>query len=142
MVVVPSMVYTETILQLIASIIRLGTIATITHLGKVATEIHLGKVATVIRLGTVATEIRLETIATVTHLGTVATTIDNEVQYIEIPTEKIYHTQILNGTKGTRNKKLTIEFTPETQYSQFAGFTSNNVLKIWVEADTVDGGSY
>ena len=66
----------------------------------------------------------------------------NNIQYIEIPTEKIYNTQILNGTKGTRNKRLTIEFTPKTTYSQFAGFTSNNVLKIWVEADAVDGGSY
>ena len=69
-------------------------------------------------------------------------TIGNYVQNIEIPTEKIYHTQILNGTKGTNTKHLTIEFTPQTTYSQFAGFTSNNVLKIWVEADAVDGGSY
>ena len=63
-----------------------------------------------------------------------------------MPTEKIYNTQILNGTKGTQNNKLTIAFTPETTYSQFAGFTSDGVLKIWVEADaphdTVDGGSY
>ena len=70
----------------------------------------------------------------------------NDIQYIEIPTEKIYHTQILNGTKGTEANKLTLEFTPETTYSQFAGFTSDGVLKIWVEADaphdTVDGGSY
>ena len=70
----------------------------------------------------------------------------NNIQYIEIPTEKIYHTQILNGTKGIDTKHLTIAFTPETTYSQFAGFTSDGVLKIWVEADaphdTVDGGSY
>ena len=75
-------------------------------------------------------------------------TLGNDVQNIEITTEKIYHTHILNGTKGTNIKKLTIEFTPETTYSQFAGFTSDGVLKIWVEADdgtvdnTVDGGSY
>ena len=67
----------------------------------------------------------------------------NNIQYIEIPTEKIYHTQILNGTQGTKANKLTLEFTPETTYSQFAGFTSDNVLETWVEADdTVDGGSY
>ena len=70
----------------------------------------------------------------------------NDIQYIEIPTGKIYHTQILNGTKGTSANKLTLEFTPETTYSQFAGFTSDNVLETWVEADaphdTVDGGSY
>ena len=70
----------------------------------------------------------------------------NNIQYIEIPTEKIYHTQILNGTQATWPNKLTLEFTPETTYSQFAGFTSDGVLKIWVEADaphdTVDGGSY
>ena len=70
----------------------------------------------------------------------------NNIRYIEIPTEKIYHTQILNGTQGTEANKLTLEFTPETTYSQFAGFTSDGVLKIWVEADaphdTVDGGSY
>ena len=70
----------------------------------------------------------------------------NNIQYIKIPTEKIYHTQILNGTKGTRANKLTIAFTPETTYSQFAGFTSDNVLATWVEADAphdvVDGGSY
>ena len=70
----------------------------------------------------------------------------NDIQYIEIPTEKVYHTQILNGTNGTEANKLTLEFTPETTYSQFAGFTSDGVLKIWVEADaphdTVDGGSY
>ena len=73
-------------------------------------------------------------------------TLGNYVQYIEIPTEKIYHTQILNGTKGTEANKLTLEFTPETKYSQFAGFTSDGVLETWVEADaphdTVDGGSY
>ena len=66
--------------------------------------------------------------------------------YIEITTDKIYHTQILNGTQGKYNKKLTIEFTPETTYSQFAGFTSDNVLETWVEADDphdgVDCGSY
>ena len=70
----------------------------------------------------------------------------NGIQYIKIPTEKIYHTQILNGTKGEYNNELTIEFTPETAYSQFAGFTSDNVLETWVEADAphdvVDGGSY
>ena len=70
----------------------------------------------------------------------------NDILYIEIPTEKIYHTQILNGTKGTEANKLTLEFTPETTYSQFAGFTSDNVLETWVEADAphdvVDGGSY
>ena len=70
----------------------------------------------------------------------------NNIRYIEIPTEKIYHTQILNGTQGTEANKLTLEFTPETTYSQFAGFTSDGVLETWVEADaphdTVDGGSY
>ena len=70
----------------------------------------------------------------------------NDIQCIEIPTEKIYNAQILNGTRGTHDNKLTIAFTPETTYSQFAGFTSNGVLKIWVEADAphdvVDGGSY
>ena len=70
----------------------------------------------------------------------------NDVKYIAIPTEKIYYTQILNGTQGKYNKKLTIEFTPETTYSQFAGFTSDNVLETWVEADDphdgVDCGSY
>ena len=59
----------------------------------------------------------------------------NDVQYIEIPTEKIYHIQILNGTKGTRTNNLTIEFTPQTIYSQFAGFTSKGELKIWNPAD-------
>ena len=66
--------------------------------------------------------------------------------YIEITTDKIYHTQILNGTQGTHSKKLTIEFTPEMKYSQFAGLTSDNVLETWVEADDphdgVDCGSY
>lgn len=69
-----------------------------------------------------------------------------DVMYIEITTDKIYHTQILNGTQGKYNKKLTIEFTPETKYSQFAGLTSDNVLETWVEADDphdgVDCGSY
>ena len=68
--------------------------------------------------------------------------IGNDVDYIEIPTEKIYRTQILNGTKGEYSKHLTITFTPQTKYSQFAGLTSDGVLEIWVEADTVDGGSY
>ena len=70
----------------------------------------------------------------------------NDVQFIAIPTEKIYYTQILNGTKGEYNNKLTIAFTPETTYSQFAGFTSDGVLKIWVEADDphdgIDCGNY
>ena len=64
-------------------------------------------------------------------------TLGNDVQHIAIPTEKIYHAQILNGTQGTVANKLTIEFTPETTYSQFAGLTSDNVLKTWVEADIV-----
>ena len=75
-----------------------------------------------------------------------ANTLGNEVQYVKIAADYIRYTQILNGTKGTISKKLTIEFTPETKYSQFAGFTSDNVLKTWVEADAphevVDGGSY
>ena len=70
----------------------------------------------------------------------------NDIQCIEIPTEKIYNAQILNGTRGTHDNKLTIAFTPETTYSQFAGFKSDGVLETWVEADaphdTVDGGSY
>ena len=70
----------------------------------------------------------------------------NDVQYIAIPTDSIYRTQILNGTHGYFYNKLTIEFTPETEYSQFAGFTSDGVLKIWVEADDphdgIDCGDY
>lgn len=70
----------------------------------------------------------------------------NNVNYIEIPTNKIYNTQILNGTHGGLHNKLTIEFKPETTYSQFAGLTSDGVLKIWVEADDphdgVDCGNY
>ncbi len=70
----------------------------------------------------------------------------NYVQFIEIPTDKIYNTQILNRTQGFYNKKLKIEFTPETTYSQFAGLTSDGVLKIWVEADDphdgIDCGNY
>lgn len=62
-------------------------------------------------------------------------TLGNNVKYVEIPTEKIYHTQILNGTKGARNNKLTIAFTPETTYSQFAGFTSSGAIKIYNPAD-------
>ncbi len=71
----------------------------------------------------------------------------NYVHYIRIPSDKIYHTQILNGTKGDSNPdKLTIAFTPETEYSQFAGFKSDGVLEIWVEADDphdgIDCGNY
>ena len=70
----------------------------------------------------------------------------NDIRHIEIPTEKIYHTQILNGTQGTHSNILTLEFTSETEYSQFAGQTSNHELKTWVEADVptdvVDGGTY
>lgn len=73
-------------------------------------------------------------------------TLGNLVQHIVIPRAKIYNTQILNGTKGDYDKKLTIAFTPETTYSQFAGFTSDGVLKIWVEADDphdgIDCGNY
>ena len=71
----------------------------------------------------------------------------NYVHYITIPIDRIYHTQILNGTQGVNyDNKLTIEFTPKTTYSQFAGLTSDGVLKIWVEADDphdgVDCGNY
>ena len=59
----------------------------------------------------------------------------NDIQYIEIPTENIYYTHILNGTKGTKNNKLTIAFTPQTTYSQFAGFTSSGAIKIYNPAD-------
>ena len=62
-------------------------------------------------------------------------TLGNNIQYIKIPTAKIYHTQILNGTQGTQNNKLTIAFTPETTYSQFAGFTSSGAIKIYNPAD-------
>ena len=58
--------------------------------------------------------------------------IGNDVMYIEITTDKIYHTQILNGTQGKYNKKLTIEFTPETTYSQFAGTAPDGTLMVWV----------
>ena len=70
----------------------------------------------------------------------------NDVQYIAIPTDSIYCTQILNGTHGYFYNKLTIAFTPETEYSQFAGLKSDGVLKIWVEADDphdgIDCGNY
>ena len=70
----------------------------------------------------------------------------NDVEWIAIQTDKIYHTQILNGTKGDYIQRLKIEFTPETKYSQFAGLTSDNILETWVEADDphdgVDCGSY
>lgn len=71
----------------------------------------------------------------------------NHVGYIAIPTANIYHTQILNGTQGTScTNKLTIAFTPRTEYSQFAGLKSDGVLKIWVEADDphdgIDCGNY
>ena len=56
----------------------------------------------------------------------------SDIRYIEIPTEKIYHTQILNGTKGTYANKLTIAFTPETTYSQFAGTAPDGTLMVWV----------
>lgn len=73
-------------------------------------------------------------------------TVGNDVKWIAIQTDKIYHTQILNGTKSDSVQRLKIEFTPETTYSQFAGFTSDNVLETWVEADDphdgVDCGSY
>ena len=74
-------------------------------------------------------------------------TLGNGVNNIAIPTDKIYRTQILNGTHGhDSSNKLTIAFTPETEYSQFAGFTSDGVLKIWVEADDphdgIDCGNY
>ena len=62
-------------------------------------------------------------------------TLGNDIEYIEIPTEKIYHTQILNGTQGTQANKLTIAFTPKTKYSQFAGFTSKGAIKVWNPAD-------
>ena len=71
----------------------------------------------------------------------------NDIRYIAIPTEKIYNIQILNGTHGhDSTNKLTIAFTPETEYSQFAGLKSDGVLKIWVEADDphdgIDCGNY
>ena len=69
-------------------------------------------------------------------------TLGNDVEYVEIATKKIYHTHILNGTKGTYRNKLTIEFTPEAAYSQFAGFKSDGVLKIWVEADDIVNITY
>ena len=56
----------------------------------------------------------------------------NNIRYIEIPTEKIYHTQALNGTKGTKTNKLTLEFAPETTYSQFAGTAPDGTLMVWV----------
>ena len=56
----------------------------------------------------------------------------NNILHIKIPTEKIYHTQVLNGTKGTKTNKLTIEFTPETAYSQFAGTAPDGTLMVWV----------
>ena len=60
----------------------------------------------------------------------------NNIQYIEIPTEKIYNTQILNGTKGTSStNKLTIEPTPNANYPQYVARNSSGAIKIWNPAD-------
>ena len=74
-------------------------------------------------------------------------TLGEGVQYVAVAsseTEHIKYVQILNGTQGTDSSNLLeINFVKGAKYSQFAGFTSDNVLETWVEADdTVDGGSY
>ena len=63
-------------------------------------------------------------------------TLGNNVVYINVPSQRVYNTNILNGTKGTNNSnKLTITFETEKNYSQFAGFDSEGKLRIWVDAD-------
>ena len=77
-------------------------------------------------------------------------TLGKGVQYVKVATsetEYVKYVQILNGTQGTDSSNLLeINFVKGAEYSQFAGFTSDGVLKIWVEADaphdTVDGGYY
>ena len=77
-------------------------------------------------------------------------TLGNGVQYVKVAiseTEHVKYVQILNGTQGTDSTNLLeINFVKGAKYSQFAGFTSDNVLETWVEADAphdvVDGGSY
>ena len=77
-------------------------------------------------------------------------TLGEGVQYVKVAiseTEHVKYAQILNGTQGTDSSNLLeINFVKGAKYSQFAGFTSDNVLETWVEADAphdvVDGGSY
>ena len=62
--------------------------------------------------------------------------IGNEVLCIKIPTEKIYYTHILNGTKGTSTtNKLTIKPTPNANYPQYVARNSSGAIKIWNPAD-------
>ena len=63
-------------------------------------------------------------------------TIGNDVCYINVPTDNIQHTNILNGTRGVSiNNKRTIPFEVYKSYSQFAGFDSDGNLQVWVDAD-------
>ena len=62
-------------------------------------------------------------------------TLGNDVQYIRMLTDKVYHVNIINGTKAERGKLLAITFETEKDYSQFAGLDSDGNLQIWVEAD-------
>ena len=50
----------------------------------------------------------------------------------------VKNAQILNGTEGTFNDPLTIQFTANTNYTQCAAKDSRGNLKIWNPADLVD----
>ena len=50
----------------------------------------------------------------------------------------VKNAQILNGTEGTFNDPLTIQFTANTNYTQCAAKDSSGNLKIWNPADLVD----
>ena len=67
-------------------------------------------------------------------------TLGNGVQYINVLEQKVYHTNILNGTKGTSSSNLLeIPFKPNVNYCQFAGFDSTQTLRVWAEGDLADG---
>lgn len=67
--------------------------------------------------------------------------IGNRVQYVNVSTENVCHTHILDGTKGVNYNKLTLDFKAESKSSQYAGLNSSGELKIWTPADLVEGGS-
>lgn len=66
-------------------------------------------------------------------------TIFEDVYDVSIGSEDgaLYYVQILNGTHGSSEGKLRIDFELAANYTQVAGINSSGELKIWVPADSI-----
>ena len=57
------------------------------------------------------------------------------VQFVEVVGDGVSNFHILEGTSGTGNNNLTINFNTNYKGTQYAGLNSSGELKVWYPAD-------